>query len=742
MDRQLRGGIAHLAKGTVTSYNTGNGLSSNMVWRIYEDRDQTLWVGTEGGGLDRWKDGEFTVFTTKNGLSGDRVTAIFQGSDRGLWIGTENGLYRLEKETLTHYTTGDGLSGDKITAILEDSDRNLWVGTNRGLNRLAPGAGKFTPFAEGQGLSGIVISCLMEDREGNLWAGSDGNGIFLLDVEGDRFRAYTTDHGLSHNMIRVIYQDNDGNFWIGTSGGGLNLMKDGKFASVSSSDGLLSSKVPTMLEDQNGFFWFSCNKGIYRVEKQQLRDFFRGKRKTVSCTSYDEADGMRSRECNGGSQQAGWKSRDGKFWYPTIKGVVQVDPSNTEINQLPPPVVIEKIIMDQETLQLSALEKESKVRVPPGNERLEIHYTGLSFRVPGKVKFKTRLEGFDTDWQDVGTRRVAYYTALPPGNYTFRVIACNNDEVWNIDGASVLIYKETYFYRAWWFYVLCGVGLFLLSLVIYRFRVGQLTRRKQELERLVEERTGALKKAVAEANAANHSKSEFLARMSHEIRTPMNGIIGFADMLLEMDLKPEQKDFVRTISSSGSALTALLNDILDFSKIEAGELVFHPVDFNPKQTLRDVLEIVRPRIGKKSVQMHCKAGLGVPGFIKGDEGRFRQVLVNLVGNAVKFTPEGEIELFMDTPEINGRKIKSHVSVRDTGVGIDAEKLGAIFETFQQGDGSINREHDGAGLGLAICKQIAGLMGAMCGLKVRPAREVRFILPHGWMNPIKPAPRGK
>jgi ligand-binding sensor domain-containing protein/signal transduction histidine kinase len=500
------GGLSRFADKRFSSFRPGDGLANDIILSIFEDREGSLWIGTESGGLNLLKDKKFTTYTVREGLGGDLVKSIFEDGQGNIWIGTNGGGLSLLKDgKLTSYTTADGLSSNVVLALSGDRDGNLWVGTPDGLNRFRDG--KFKTFTSADGLANDFVRSIYADHNGNLWIGTRGGltrltgerfniyttadglpndfvGTIYEDLQGniwigtlgglsklkdEKFTTYTTRDGLSSDVVISLHEDADGALWIGSSGGGLNRLKQGKFAAYTTRNGLPDDVVYGILEDRQNSLWLSSNKGIFRVSKKELDDFANGIVGSITTVLYGPADGMITRECSGGGHPAGWRSADGRLWFSTIKGVAMIDPEKIKLNDHPPPVVIEQIRVDDESISPA-----QTIELAPGKSRLDFYYTALSFVAPEKVRFKYKLEGFDSDWVDGGTRRTAYYTNLRPGRYKFRVIASNNDGLWSPTGATFDLYLKPHFYQTYWFYALCILSLAMLVWQLYRFRLKQV----------------------------------------------------------------------------------------------------------------------------------------------------------------------------------------------------------------------------------------------------------------------------
>jgi len=475
------GGLKRMQPRRIFAYSTADGLAHNNVWSICESSRGGLWVGTDGG-VSFWKEGKFANPPLQKSLRESVVKSVFEDRSGNLWIGTINsGLRRFRGGKLTTYTEKDGLTHPQINAIYQDKAGAIWVGTLRGLNRLQDGV--ITTYSTQDGLSAGDVRVLHEDRAGVLWIGTYGGGVNQL--QNGRFSQITKREGLSDDFAWCIHEDPEGTIWIGTEDG-LNRLKNGRVSSFTMKHGLFDNVVNDLLEDNQGNLWISCNRGIYRVSKVQLDAVAEGRRETVEYVSYGISDGMLTSETNGEIQPAACKTHDGRLWFPTTDGVVVIDPDKITLNDLPPPVVIEEILMDG-----LPLNGKQMTRLGPGHgDVLEIHYTANSLVAPEKVQFKYCLDGCDAKWVEAGTRRVAYYTKLGPGEYTFRVIACNNHGIWNNTGAHFGFYLAPHFYQTWPFFVICGLAVLLSGYGLHwlRLRVVRKIERLEKLHALEQER--------------------------------------------------------------------------------------------------------------------------------------------------------------------------------------------------------------------------------------------------------------
>lgn len=482
-----RHGLFRLKDDKYIIYNSRNGLPVDEARCIFESRDGTIWIGTQGGGLVAFKDGRFRTYGLPQGVTATQIWSIAQTGDDAIWFGTYGGgLYRLDVAgRISTFTTGQGLSNNIVRAIYVDRRDQLWVGTNGGGVDVLRNGRIIAHYSTRNGLSNDFIYSLAEDREGAIWVGTYSGGATR--IKDGRFTIFDARVGLTDNGIWAIYPDADGSVWIGTDNDGLKHFEKGQFRTFAIKDGLFSDLAFQILEDNHARLWLNCNRGIFQVRKQDLADYAAGKIRRIPNISFGKPEGLKTIECGGPAQPAGCRSQDGKLWFPTIKGVVVFDPDRIPTNRIPPPVRIEQVAIDgRET------PPDLFIEVPPGPGDLEIHYTGLSFLLPGKVVFRYRLEGYDHTWIEAGVRREAYYTNLPPAVYRFRVMACNNDGIWNQQGDEFTFELRPYFYRTWWFYLTLGVILAACGFGIYRLRVRQLSRRKVELENLVAERTSQL----------------------------------------------------------------------------------------------------------------------------------------------------------------------------------------------------------------------------------------------------------
>jgi DNA-binding NtrC family response regulator/ligand-binding sensor domain-containing protein len=551
-------GLVNVHRGVVTRYSDVNDPSDENLLAVAIDREGNLWIGGMVGGLSRWRPRPVTFITQQDGLAGASVLPIFEDREKRLWAGAMcGGLSRLSGGTWISYGKKEGLEDLCVQAIEQDRSGTLWLGTAGGLTRFAQG--QFTRVNESLGFPSIVrVRALHVDGAGTLWVGSSSG---LSRMEGDRLRTftvrdglvnddvrfiadgrdgalwigtvggasrlgegrftnYTTRNGLSHDFVRAVREDADGTIWLGTYGGGLNRLKDGRMSSITTRQGLFDDVVSAILEDDDGNFWMSGNRGVFRASRAELNAVADGKAPAVMSVGYGTADGMTVSETNGGAQPAGCRTSDGRLWFPTIGGIAVFDPRRMT-KGTPPLVVIEQVMVDGAAIPASS----GSIDVPAGTRSLEIRYTGLSLGAPERTRFRYALEGYDPGLVDAGTRRVAYYTSLPPRRYRFHVIAANAEGVWNETGVSIPVRWRPRFYQTWIFDVLAVLAAVGLAGGGYRLRLGHLTRRTRELERHVSARTAEVverSNELAQANAQLETANSVIAAARDDMLATLN----------------------------------------------------------------------------------------------------------------------------------------------------------------------------------------------------------------------------
>lgn len=535
-------GLFRLKKPRIASFGVGEGLPGDSVVPVTVDTDGSILVGVTSAGLARIRDGKITTEPVGSGGSPDAVWTLCRASDGALWIGTwGGGLIRLKDSERRVYTKQNGLPSNVVLSLYEDRMGGICIGTNNGFAVFRDG--KFSLYDKRSGLVDDTVLYFKQDNSGIMWIGTLG-GISRL--KDGVFSNITEKDGLTCGHVRCIHEDKDGTFWFATYGGGLARYKEGKISNVTARDGLVNDALSMILEDDRNDLWISSNMGIMKISRKELNDFLDGRSKVFTTASFREPDGMASSECNGGGQPAGCRTTDGRLWFPTMKGVVAVDP---HMKSLPAPrVVIEEIILDRNLSRSPIMDD----RFGPGIQQVEIHYSALAPEGSDGTRYRFRLVGYDNDWVEAGVRRVAYYTNLRPGTYTFEASASSSDGLWGDEKVLFRFHIRPYFYQTWLFYLICILAGIACTAGYVRYRTGMLKRKAQELEKMVSERTADLEEqgqALAIVNDELTRSHADLQEILEHLRTGVaivgsDGRIEFLNNTTQMFLGIEKESFI------------------------------------------------------------------------------------------------------------------------------------------------------------------------------------------------------
>lgn len=724
-----KGGLTRIKDGKFTNFNQGSGLTGKAVNTICELETGVYLAGFDSGEIDKISNEGVEHFKTQHSLKGKRIRHILKDSKKNLWISTYDGLLKITpngNEILYH--SGNGFPTSKIRLTFEDSKGNIWIGTrNNGIIKRKPDE-SFIVIDGNKGLNSLLIMSIDELHNGTILIGTNDGGLNYI-ANDSVFKILKKENGLPSDIVFNVYQDSDNNLWVAMNGGFSFINGDSIF-NFNTKNGLYDDSPFDILEDESGNFWLPSVSGIMKVNKLSMLSFIKGKTDGFEGHLYNQNDGMAQEECNATSQSL--LSANGSLLFPTIDGIAQLNPRQFQINTLKPNVVIESLFVNGKPENI-----HKSIIINPGKNRLTFEYTALSLHEPQKNQFKYQLVGYEEDWMEAGQARTVSYTNLPPGYYTFKVIASNNDNIWNEKSDAVSFSIKPKFIQTNLFYALLFLSFFMLVYGIYLYRISQYKRRERYLEAMVQRRTSEitqknhelekqkmeienqaseLSRQKSELEKINADKDKMFSIIAHDLRSPMGNFKHMLEKLTESpELYDEQKRqrILVALTETAKNTFDLLENLLNWSRTKMGVMTFEPELFTIAGILNEILRLSKPVAQKKNISIHVKVEGDVTVFA--DMNMVKTIFRNLFMNAIKFTNEsGIIEI---STVYKGEMVE--FAIKDSGVGIHPDLLKNLFnkQIIQSSVGTHNEK--GSGLGLMLCKEFVEQNGGIIRAESTP-----------------------
>ena len=715
-------GLHRFKQAIFTTYSVAEGVAYPNVYATYVDRSGTIWIGTWGKGVSRLDPVTGRVSALPSLPDPSAVNSFYQDAAGAMWVATgiwTRGVLLCTPPGMVCRSEGPRELRDRdVFALYGDADGRMWAGASGLLFRYD---GKtWTSFPPSSGGPEATVRAFASTRDGALWMGTNGGG--LTRYREGTFTRITHADGLPSDVVRSLYQDGDGWLWVGTEGRGLARLDPRAWGGAAAStpnatrrivrigtrDGLFDEVIHQILEDDAGRLWMNTNRGIFWVARSELNAFVDGEISRIHSTAYTERDGIRNREGNGGVQPAGAKGPDGRLWFPTQDGVVVVDPAKVRRERVAPPLVVEQVVARGEALR----PERDSIALRPDERDVQIEYTALTFLEPNNVRFRYRLDPYDAGWVDVGNRRTAFYTKVPPGRYTFVVEASDAAGGWYDPGTRLAVRVLPQIWETGIFRWVSVAALGMLIFAAVRLRETRLRTRALRLERVVDERTAALRdreRELAERNAqlqsVDQAKTRFFANVSHELRTPLTLTIGpLEDLRARAGGDPKVERWLDIALRNSRRLLRLVNQILDVAKLDAHAMHLAPRPLDLAPFTRGVVAAFPPVAERKGIGLTVETLDSLPGAFDADA--IEKILTNLLSNAIKFTPNGgTVHVALGKERELARLV-----VRDSGPGIPPDQIVHVFERFYQVDESATRTQPGTGIGLSLVKELVELHG--------------------------------